>query len=459
MAYDLEDTIAGLGTAPGGAERGMVRVSGPQLIACLSSCFVPASAEESLGAIERASVISGTLHVAIADLKLPCDLFLWPTARSYTRQPTAEVHMLGSPPLLEAALQEICSQGARLAEPGEFTLRAFLAGRLDLTQAEAVLGVIDARGPQDLQDALAQLAGGLSQPLAQLREQLLQLLAELEAGLDFVEDDIVFVSPEHIRLQLAEARHVVSATRQKISGRKGAHHLPRVVLVGRANAGKSSLFNALMELSSRKTSRAEAIVSDQSGTTRDYLTAIVKLDGTDCEIVDTAGENPFVGAESISGAAQEMTAAERRRADLLLRCVDSTALDPSADAGSAAELLVLTKADKIDGTPPTADGGLLCSVVTRVGLDELQREIRRRLRQPASTAHSVVASTAARCGESLRLADESLDRATRLVDHSGGEELIAAELRRALQELGDVVGAVYTDDILDRIFSQFCIGK
>ena len=136
---------------------------------------------------------------------LPCDLFLWPTSRSYTREPVAELHTIGSPPLLEVISAAVCKAGARLAEPGEFTLRAFLAGRLDLTQAEAVLGVIDARGSGDLDAALVQLAGGLARPLDRLRDELLQLLAELEAGLDFVDEDIEFISPAalHERLELA----------------------------------------------------------------------------------------------------------------------------------------------------------------------------------------------------------------------------------------------------------------
>ena len=157
MAYDLEDTIAALGTASGGAARGILRISGPRAIPCLASCFAVDNGQKLSAAGTSACVISGTLRVGKPSLDLPCDVFVWPTTQSYTRQPTAEVHTLGSSPLLEAALQEICAQGARLAGPGEFTLRAFLAGRLDLTQAEAVLGIIDARGQQDLQNAICLL--------------------------------------------------------------------------------------------------------------------------------------------------------------------------------------------------------------------------------------------------------------------------------------------------------------
>ena len=262
MAYDLEDTIVALATAAGGAARGTVRLSGPRVLECLATIFLPAHGSQELSELQRASVVSGQLQIADAGFVLPCQLFLWPNERSYTRQPTAELHTLGAPPLLEAVLQAACTCGARLAEPGEFTLRAFLAGRLDLTQAEAVLGVIDARGEQDLHKALQQLAGGLSQPLMQLREQLLQMLAELEAGLDFVEEDIEFISQVQLRRYLTEAREVVAATLEQMSSRAGIGSLPRVVLTGAPNVGKSSLFNALVELSGSTNTSSQAIVSE-----------------------------------------------------------------------------------------------------------------------------------------------------------------------------------------------------
>src|SRR4051812_11117915 len=148
------------------------------------------------------------------ELKLPADLYYWPDARSYTREPLAEIHTLGSPALLASVLGTLSASGARQAQPGEFTLRTFLAGRIDLTQAEAVLGVIDARGRQQLEHALAQLAGGLARPLRALRDKLLDLLADLEAGLDFVEDDIQFVTAEQVRCTLTNAASEIGRLNQ-----------------------------------------------------------------------------------------------------------------------------------------------------------------------------------------------------------------------------------------------------
>ena len=176
---------------------------------------------------------------------LPCELYLWPGKRSYTGQPVAEVHTLGSPPLLEAVVRAVCRGGARPAEPGEFTLRAFLAGRIDLTQAEAVLGVIDATGNAELDAALKQLAGGLAGPLRLLRSDLLDLLAHVEAGLDFADEDLPFIKAEELLKRLDEAAAEVDRLARQLAFRGEAVVRVRVAPCGRPNAGKSSLFNAL----------------------------------------------------------------------------------------------------------------------------------------------------------------------------------------------------------------------
>src|SRR5215813_11064879 len=156
MSYHVDDTIAAIASASGGAARGIVRISGPNAISIVSKCFTPDDGR-CLDGLRQSAALTGSVYLPAP---VPCDLFLWPTNRSYTRQPVAELHTFGSPPLLDGLLASVCAAGARLAEPGEFTLRAFLAGRIDLTQAEAVLGVIDAKGAGELDAALVQLAGG-----------------------------------------------------------------------------------------------------------------------------------------------------------------------------------------------------------------------------------------------------------------------------------------------------------
>ncbi len=205
MLYPLDDTIVAIASAPGGAARGILRTTGPAVPGCLLGIFQP---EEPVDwpALGAATVVPGSLTLDANQARLPGELYVWPTSRSFTGQPVAEFHTLGSPPLLEAALRAVCSCGARLAEPGEFTLRAFLCGRLDLTQAEAVLGVIDAAGPGEFQAALSQLAGGLAVPLRRLRDLLLDLLAHLEAGFDFADEDLAFIAAGELRGKLLRFR-------------------------------------------------------------------------------------------------------------------------------------------------------------------------------------------------------------------------------------------------------------
>jgi tRNA modification GTPase len=469
--YPLDDTIAAIASPPGGAARGIVRLSGPAALHCIANCFQP---HVPLATFPHA--VAGALRLPELNAPLPCDVYLWPGVRSYTGQPVAEIHTIGSPPLLELLLRALCASGARLAGPGEFTLRAFLAGRIDLTQAEAVLGVIDAADPHEFTAALAQLAGGLAAPLSQLREALLDLLAHLEAGLDFADDDLPFITCDELDRQLADTASRVAAIAQQMASRGETAAVARVALVGRPNTGKSSLFNALI-------GKQGALVSDRPGTTRDYLVAELDLDGVKCQLIDTAGTNAACpnppGPQSrgvddgdsssksdsrgIDLAAQSAATQQRRAAHAQVLCIDSTRATDDwerGELGQAADsrrIVALTKCDtprRTDCTHPALE----TSSLTGAGVDALRRALRRTVLAAGGDGHDVVAATASRCAASLQLAGECLQRARGIV-FTGGDELIAAEVRVALDELGKVVGAVYTGDVLDRIFSRFCIGK
>ncbi|MEE2991505.1 MAG: tRNA modification GTPase [Planctomycetota bacterium] len=454
MSLAVDDTIAAIATAPGLGLRGIVRLSGPGTSACL---------EKSL-CLEAGGTLPGTSAPTCSQVlfhcpppigDLPCQLYHWPTTSSYTRQVSAEIHLPGAPVLMESVLEHLCRNGARLARPGEFTLRAFLAGRLDLTQAEAVLGVIHASGEEELADALGQLAGGLASPLQQLRTSLLDLLVQLEAGLDFVEEDIRFISQEELGRQVEQAQHAVEEIKEQFTSRRAVESDCRIVIAGAPNAGKSTLFNCLAE-------DAEAIVSPQPGTTRDYLSCYFKLAETRCLLIDTAGLDSAAELDFIERESQQVSRRQQHGADLVIFCIDGSRAPMPwertfAEAENRDRLVVVTKADQ-PVHPQAVLLGTSISCKQETGLEQLQQQMTERIDElviPGGASRL----TQSRCHESIQLAAESLASAQALVLGDQGEELVAVEIRSALDAIGQVTGEIYTDDILDRIFSRFCIGK
>ncbi|HLJ10516.1 MAG TPA: tRNA modification GTPase [Planctomycetaceae bacterium] len=453
-----DDTIAALASAPGHAARGIIRISGPATVSVLESFFTPSG--RTTEEISRPSTARtawcypGALQIDGLGRPLAVDLHLWPNRRSFTGQPLAELHVVSSPPILEAVLSDVFARGVRPAEPGEFTLRAFLAGRIDLAQAEAVLGVIDAGDDRELQTALDQLAGGLSSQIARLRGDLLDLLADLEAGLDFADEAIEFVSHAALVGRLGLARDDVAELFDRAGKRMRPSARPRVVLAGPPNAGKSTLFNVLAETSA-------ALVSEAAGTTRDYLSADVTLGGMSLSLVDTAGSEQE--AEGIGREAQKLGRKQIDEADLVVWCepADESFASSSGDQGPASGERILPVATKSDLRDAGDNEGSRLAVSARSGegLLELVSAIVDRLTRPAAGARQLLGTTAARSYDSLRGAQAALERALAIAQSESQHDLVALEVREALDELGKIAGLVYTDDILDRIFSRFCIGK
>ena len=447
MTPDVNDTIVAIATPRGASERGAVRVSGPralEIVAALSGGPLTGGAPRRLG--DRVLLI----EVAGAKRHVPTSLFIWPDERSYTRQPSVEIHTIGSPPVLDAIVRACITAGCRLAEPGEFTLRALLAGRIDLTQAEAVLSVIDARSDERLAAALEQLAGGLSTPLHRLRADLLGLLADLEAGLDFVEEeDVRFVEPDELRRRLADAAGLVEAALQQVTERDAAQRLPRVAIIGPPNVGKSRLFNALVDRFGVESQRPQALVADAVGVTRDLLVAVIEVDGVPIELIDTAGADETAAIDAIDGVARERLSAVLRDADVLVECRRA---DRIAGVLSPERIGVATMADLSAEESPA--NWLRSSAARGEGLTELAAEIQARV---VETTHDTLGVTADRARTGLVQAHEALARA--LAAAGVGDELVSLELRAALDGLGRVVGEVVTDEVLGEIFGKFCIGK
>lgn len=457
MTSSCQDTIAALASASGPAARGIIRISGPDTIS-IAAGTLQLSREE----LHPRQARVYEKEIQIGGIAIPATLMLWPTERSFTGEILAELHLPGSPPLLNEVLTQIWSTGARPAEPGEFTQRAFLAGRIDLTQAEAVLGVIDAGNTHQLTTALQQLAGGISGPIQEIRETLLLHLADLEAGLDFVEEDIEFVQRPAFIERLESAHRFLTRLLTSASSRMESSVAPRVVLAGLPNSGKSTLFNHLSGVDA-------ALVSDQAGTTRDYLRRFVDLGALTIELVDVAGwEDARNEIEQAAGTQRE---GQLQRADLVVWCQAIDMIDEERGLDeqlfekcqelSNSLIKVSTKVDlNVESTivSTRSSDGIMISALTGSGISELTAQIVARL-QDSNSDCELTGATAARCQESLRNAATATERALSMAQSGAGDELIAMELREILEHLGRVVGQVYTDDILDRIFSRFCIGK
>ncbi len=454
-----DDTIVAVSSAPGPAPRAIVRVGGPNARAVVARVF------RGDDPVPR-HLAPGALHLTGVHSPLPARLYFFAGPRSYTGQDVAELHTVGSPPLVERLVADLLAAGARPARPGEFTMRAFLAGKKDLPQAEAVQAVIEAGTDADLRAALVQLAGGVSRPLDALRDDLLNLLADVEAALDFADEDIEFVGRVEVLRRLGAAIERLDAVRTQLDDRTVSGRPVRVALVGLPNAGKSSLFNAL--------AGGAALVSPTPGTTRDYLTRSLVLAGVPVELIDTAGWQG--AADTIEEQAQRLGADQAARADVVVWCDERGAFAAADErrlaATGAAVLKVRTKADLTGSTESDgqavecgADGmgdapftrhRLACSVVSPAGLDALRAALAEAV---ASLARPALAPSQSRCRHHVHDCLERLREAHALTADDDPPELLALALRGAIDALGEMTGAVYTDDLLDRIFSRFCIGK
>ena len=449
VPLDPCDTIAAVSSPPGFGFRGVVRLSGPSAWPVALAGF---AADREPPAPRRPSRVTGSYRLERLRPPLPASLLLWPGPRTYTGQPLAEIHTVGAPPLLQLLLAHCLMRGARVAEPGEFTLRAFLSGRIDLTRAEAVLGVIDARSPAQLDAALGQLAGGLASPIVALRDRLLDALAHLEANLDFVDEpDVNDLGRVELAEHLLHGSATTASLADRLRGRDRPDAHPTVVLVGPPNAGKSRLFNALL-------GQPRALVSPQPGTTRDYLSALLDCDGIFVVLVDTAGEE--TASSSIDALAQSLRADQAARADLLLDCMPADASTICSMSTNTPALRVLTKSDLATSPLPPHDSFPLTSSATgRAGLETPGGLAIASTLAASTTSGDLPTTTGARCRESLDRASLALATAAESLANGAGDELVSVDLRHAIDELGKVVGAVVTDDILDLIFRRFCIGK
>jgi tRNA modification GTPase len=453
MSFDLscQDTICAPATPPGQGALSVVRVSGPAALDVLARVFKkrrPGPQRPfvaTLGDVVDAGAGGGLLDEAL------CTRF--PAGRSYTGEPSFELSLHGGRSRLQSALRSLMAAGCRLAEPGELTLRAVLSGRLDLCAAEAVDDLVRARSDTAARAALKSLAGGVGQALASPREALIDALAEIEARLDFPDEELGEAGAERLRFSLDKER---AALERLLCGAQLGRRLlegARVVLYGLPNAGKSTLLNALL-------GEERALVHESPGTTRDVLEAETVFGGVPALLVDVAGVRDGSDVHPVEALGIARARAELERADVQLLVVEAArAGDAEALLGSARAdaLVVYSKADLL-GARDAPAGGLVVSAREHVGLEALRAELALRLTGGVELGDEVLL-TRARQREEVAAALGALGEGLAALEAALPGEVVAAELRRAGAALDRLLGRSLDEDVLDLIFSRFCIGK
>ncbi len=438
---NLKDTIVAVSTPPGRGGIGVIRLSGADA-RLISSKILKFPDDFSWRPWTAALAdLSDVDQVVVTFFAAP---------RSYTAEDVVEISCHGSPVILRFALERACEHGARLAEPGEFTLRAYLNGRIDLPQAEAVRDLIDATTLYQARIAAQQTSGSVSRRVKPIKEQLLQLIALLEAGIDFAEDDISVASSSQIAISIQPIFDAVKALIATFAYGKLVHEGFTLAIVGRPNVGKSSLFNRLLE-------QDRAIVTDIPGTTRDLVSETASVEGIPVKFVDTAGIRE--GQDTVETLGIERSYQAMADADLTVVVIDSSLpLEPEDETLIArAQGKSLVVANKCDLAEPTL--GMPVSALTGQGIPELRRAIVDAIAPRGQIEQEGGFITSLRHEQLLRDSQEALEQALTANGLGIPHEMLLLDLYAALRPIDAITGATTADDILNRIFSTFCIGK
>lgn len=453
-----DDTIAAIATPPGEGGIGIVRLSGPDSISIVHSVFVSSRGRDIRTA--RGRVFHGTIRDARGAIDEAL-VHVMRAPHSYTAEDVVEINCHGGAAPLRTVLELVLSRGARLATPGEFTKRAFLNGRIDLVQAEAVIDRIQARTDAALRAASAAADGVLSRSIRELREVLIDALARVESAIDFPDDDLPELVDSALRSRLDDAlarmRELLATAEAGRLYREGAS----VAIVGRPNVGKSSLFNALLR-------DARAIVTSVPGTTRDLLEEVITISGVPVRLSDTAGLRESSDEVEQIGIGRARAALEN--ADIIMVVLDVSEplndgdrdiLQESAALGRPT-ILALNKSDLLPahaGIDENKWPAVACRVSAKTGdgLHGLEDALGKLLLGGGAVAPDQGLITRVHQKDSVRRAAEALERM--LQNYGASPEFLSIDLREALDALGEITGETTPDDVLDRIFSSFCIGK
>jgi tRNA modification GTPase len=456
------DTIAAISTPPGIGGIGVIRVSGPATIPIARQVFVRPHGQ-SVSCLESHRVYHGFVIDARGEHVDEALLCIMQRPHSYTREDVAEISCHGGTMTTQRVLEAVLARGARVAEPGEFTKRAFLNGRLDLTQAEAVIDLIQSRTAASHRAALHQLEGALSRHLRDLQEQLLQVSVYLEAGIDFPEEDIELISEGGLIDRLMVIAGELTRLLETFERGRVMHEGLATAVIGRPNVGKSSLLNAL-------TGHDRAIVSPHPGTTRDTIEAALDVEGLLLRIIDTAGirrPTDTVEQEGVRRAQQVVEEAE-----LLLVVLDGSSELTHDDrllltqTAGRSRILVRNKCDlPARWSPENLGHEAATSPIVEVsallghGLPELERTIVRQVLGQESLEHEEVLLTRTRHRQSVAMALQNVQAAAQGLRQGVPLEFVAFDVTEGLRQIGAVLGEDCSGEVLERIFSRFCIGK
>jgi tRNA modification GTPase len=453
------DTIAAISTPPGRGGIGIVRLSGPASLEIATSVFRSQSGAQP-GEPNRAQ-FGRIVDAATAEIIDEVILTYFKAPHSYTGEDVIEVSCHGSPIILARVLQLMIDRGARIAEPGEFTFRAFVNKRIDLAQAQAVRDVINAQTEYQARVATKQLEGELSHRLALPKDALVEVIVHLESTVEFVEDDI---SPETATALLAKLDQTIDL----LAGISASFKFGRILkqgfdlaIVGRPNVGKSSVFNRLI-------GRERAIVTELPGTTRDALYETTSISGVPVRLIDTAGIRATTDVVETIGITRSHTAIAD--ADISLLILDAS--EPLTDddiqllnrLAQGRRIIALNKTDlpqrlETERVPSPGDEMLLISALTGHGFDLLTERIFQRLAGEGAAERDDNMLTDARQHRAVQRAIEQLREAREMISRRELEEVVLLRLRGALASIGEITGETLTEDILGQIFSTFCIGK
>jgi tRNA modification GTPase len=460
---ELDDTIVAIATPAGRGGIGVVRLAGPEAKSIAATMLrLPGSACEfdasdfEHGHARFAELIDRDIEQGVATRIDEVVVTFFQKPRSYTADDVVEISTHGSPVLLRRVVEMALARGARLAEPGEFTMRAFLNGRIDLTQAEAVRDLIDSQTLHQAKVAAQQLGGALSHRIQPIKRKLLELIAVMEAGIDFADDDVPVAPAAQILDAVSEVRQPLAKLASSFAYGKLVHEGFTLAIVGRPNVGKSSLFNQLVE-------RERAIVTAMPGTTRDLVSETVAIDGIPVRLIDTAGIRKALNEAESIGIRKSMEALAD--ADMVLLVLDASQPPTSEDnelmndVQSRPSIAVLNKADLVESGELNGRDGVAVSALTGAGIPELRSEVLRRIGADGGGQLESGFLTNARHQQLVVDASASLDRAFDAVKTSTPHEMILLELYAGLHSLDEITGTTTTDDILNLIFGSFCIGK